>query len=237
MELKEKEFLAIGDIEGRYKTLTALLKKCPDVLPISLGDAQDRGPRSKEVLYFFMEHGKMVYSNHDDLMLDWIKSGGRGGKYDFGLWGGITNGAYSTIQSFGLTIHAEGNPRKLYEENKDLILWMQKNPIYMKGDGFILTHGIIEPGVPFECVIDINSSFDTLINSCIWNIYSPEERAGEFQIHGHLAKKEVYWYGSRQPNNSSPEGAWGVDIDTSRGKKLTAIHWPSKKIYEQEFLD
>ena len=46
MELEENEFLAIGDVHGNYKTLMSLLKKSPDVLPISLGDEMDRGPRS-----------------------------------------------------------------------------------------------------------------------------------------------------------------------------------------------
>ena len=43
----------IGDIQGNYHTLRALLKQMPDEEPVSVGDMVDRGPRSKEVLEFF----------------------------------------------------------------------------------------------------------------------------------------------------------------------------------------
>ena len=42
-----------------------LLKKCPDYLPISVGDMIDRGPDSKKVLDFFMAGGKAILGNHE----------------------------------------------------------------------------------------------------------------------------------------------------------------------------
>ncbi|MEC9337269.1 MAG: metallophosphoesterase [SAR324 cluster bacterium] len=42
----------IGDIQGNYRTLLALLKQIPDDDPVSVGDMIDRGPRSMEVLEF-----------------------------------------------------------------------------------------------------------------------------------------------------------------------------------------
>ena len=41
----------IGDIQGNYHTLRALLKQMPDEEPVSVGDMIDRGPRSKAVSY------------------------------------------------------------------------------------------------------------------------------------------------------------------------------------------
>ena len=54
----------IGDIQGNYRTLLALLKQMPDDDPVSVGDMIDRGPRSMEVLEFFRNHGKALLGNH-----------------------------------------------------------------------------------------------------------------------------------------------------------------------------
>ena len=63
----------IGDIQGNYHTLRALLKQMPDEEPVSVGDMVDRGPRSKEVLEFFRLHGKALLGNHEHMMLDYFK--------------------------------------------------------------------------------------------------------------------------------------------------------------------
>ena len=63
----------IGDIQGNYHTLRALLKQMPDEEPVSVGDMVDRGPRSKEVLEFFRLNGKALLGNHEHMMLDYFK--------------------------------------------------------------------------------------------------------------------------------------------------------------------
>ena len=61
----------ISDIAGNYKTLMALLEKMPqDEEIISVGDMVDRGPRSKEVIEFFMnnENATAIMGNHEHMM-------------------------------------------------------------------------------------------------------------------------------------------------------------------------
>ena len=59
----------IGDIQGNYHTLRALLKQMPDEEPVSVGDMIDRGPRSKEVLEFFRLNGKALPVSYTHLTL------------------------------------------------------------------------------------------------------------------------------------------------------------------------
>ena len=73
----------IGDIQGNYRTLLALLKQMPDDDPVSVGDMIDRGPRSMEVLEFFRNHGKALLGNHEHMMLDYFCDSGN---YMPGLW-------------------------------------------------------------------------------------------------------------------------------------------------------
>ena len=64
----------IGDIAGNYLTFLALIKKMPDDPIVSVGDMIDRGPRSKEVLEWFMRHGSALLGNHEHLMLSAYRS-------------------------------------------------------------------------------------------------------------------------------------------------------------------
>jgi len=227
-----KEFIVIGDIAGEYDTLMALLKKCPDVIPVSLGDMIDRGPKSKDVLEFFMNNGKAIFANHEHLMLDWIDSDGNGfGYYDAGIWGGMINGAHATLDSFNIPMFDASGPRRLKEENKELISWIGSNPKYIQGEGYILSHAPINPTLTLEQVCDFGKNANDIKceRSIIWNRGTPRKRKDEFQVHGHMANKAIGIYAKNEEN-------WGVNIDTSRGKKLTAMHWPSTEMFEQEFI-
>ena len=63
----------IGDIAGRYDELMLLLAKMPEAdLIVSVGDMVDRGPKSKEVIEFFMTNPKAyaIYGNHESMMYE-----------------------------------------------------------------------------------------------------------------------------------------------------------------------
>ena len=87
----------IGDIQGNYRTLLALLKQMPDDDPVSVGDMIDRGPRSMEVLEFFRNHGKALLGNHEHMMLDYFCDSGN---YMPGLW--LMNSGDETLNFLGL---------------------------------------------------------------------------------------------------------------------------------------
>lgn len=227
------EFIVFGDVAGQYKTLMELIKKAPDVIPVSVGDMNDRGPQSKEVLEFFMNHGKAVLGNHEHMMLDYIKDTQY---YERNIWGGLINGAHTTLESFGIdwtlfsarSMHRE----QLYEQNKDLILWLSALPLYIEHDDYIITHAPINPSVPFEYLLQLGENIYSKhsAKSVLWNIGKTRRRKDEkFQIHGHLALKDAKFLNDKN-------GMYGVNVDSSRGGKLTCMHYPTFKIYEQNYI-
>lgn len=78
-----KKILFIPDIEGRIDPLKKVFEKFPDYYKICLGDIQDRGMESKEVLDFIMNRDdtSAIYGNHEflfqlfmenDFCEDWV---------------------------------------------------------------------------------------------------------------------------------------------------------------------
>ncbi len=66
-----QKFIVIGDIHGCFDEFMALLKQCgyrPGDFFISVGDLMDRGPKSKDVIEWFMvaENAFSVEGNHDN---------------------------------------------------------------------------------------------------------------------------------------------------------------------------
>lgn len=71
----ERRYLVLGDLHGRYATMTTLLEKAgyapdQDIL-LSVGDLIDRGPRSVETVEFFAAPERYaVRGNHEQMVLD-----------------------------------------------------------------------------------------------------------------------------------------------------------------------
>lgn len=82
--------IVIGDIAGQYDALLRLVAKYPGRQIVCVGDMIDRGPKSAEVVEFFMsnEEAIAICGNHEDMMIrgllqdcedsyaDWIFNGG-----------------------------------------------------------------------------------------------------------------------------------------------------------------
>lgn len=86
--------LVIGDVHGCYKTLLALLRKCPDRDVVFVGDLIDRGPDSLNVLRLVRERYRTVLGNHEDMML---LAEDKAHHYD--LW--MMNGGRATLNQLG----------------------------------------------------------------------------------------------------------------------------------------
>ncbi len=121
----------IGDIQGNYRTLLALLKQMPDDDPVSVGDMIDRGPRSMEVLEFFRNHGKALLGNHEHMMLDYFCDSGN---YMPGLW--LMNSGDATLNSLGLE-RSDSLPEILQD-------FLESLPLLLIRDGMINLEGIVE---------------------------------------------------------------------------------------------
>jgi hypothetical protein len=215
------EYNFIGDIAGQYNALILLLKKMPDAMPFSVGDKNDRGPKSRDVINFFKDK-KSILGNHEHMMIDYYlskTSPGYTSYYEYNLWPDW-NGGGSTLDNY------------LGEEDKfkEDIEYLMTLPLYHEEENLIVTHAPINPSITFKMFLDIGTSAsDTRCDtSVLWNRGGTRPIKGKFQIHGHNAKKTHEFY--IKDNN-----CYGVNLDSSRGKILTGLHWPSMKIYTQEY--
>ena len=251
--------IIFGDIAGNYLTFQKLLgiieKKLGKSIPseeeivISLGDINDRGPKTKEMIQWFIDneqYAKAILGNHEHMMLDFIRK--TGWYNDYTLWD--LNGGVATMRSYETGQVAEGPgyiDRKgnvFYFEVLDAhIAWLETLPKYLEFDDIIITHAPINPALPFDMVLNpFKETFSggKIINetSVLWNRGTPRRRKdGKFQVHGHNAYQRPMWFQDRK-------GDYALGIDTSAYKwkeghpgMLSAVHWPSKEIFQTEIID
>jgi hypothetical protein len=215
----------IGDIQGNYHTLRALLKQMPDDEPVSVGDMIDRGPRSREVLEFFRLNGKALLGNHEHMLLDFFKGSGI---YMPNIW--LLNSGDATLYSLGL--ERTGSLPEI------LMDYLESLPLLFREEGLIVTHAPIHRRWSLE---DIETSDhlerSPLEESIIWNREDPVPREGIFQVFGHNGYRYVKPHFFDTRFMIRPESSYAVCIDTVRGQLLSGMHWPSRTIYTQEYID
>ncbi len=205
----------ISDIAGEYDTLLALLKKMPDEEVISVGDMVDRGPKSKEVVDWFMKNGKAIMGNHEHMMVDHLRDNFY---YNQGIW--QWNGGNSTLQSYA------------HHVPEEVIAWMEKLPLYMEFEGCLIAHSFVEAGLTLEqaCSLGASASSSESRQCILWNRYEPARiEKYEMQIAGHNSQ-----WGLRRFNDQF--GEFAVCLDDCRQKKLTGIHLPSYTVYQQDYI-
>lgn len=206
----------IGDIAGRYDELVELLAKMPEAdLILSVGDMMDRGPKSREVIQWFMEQSALgkaeaVYGNHEDLMYQGVTQGATH------MW--LYNGGAQTIRSY-----AEDDVQSLDEIliDADHIEWLSKRPMYFQTDDLFVSHA---PITSLKYVPQDPYGRDHYF---IWNRFEPSKPQDKFMVHGHNGRFRWYKHGDGS--------VFGVCIDNSHAGKLTGMHWPSKEIFEVDY--
>ena len=203
----------IGDIAGQYDALMALLKKMPDDQVVSVGDLIDRGTKSKEVVEWFMRHGKAVLGNHEHLMLDHYRDTWYYGQR--GMW--HYNGGSKTEESFGGPVP------------ENVLAWVETLPLYLELEGCLISHAFVNADLGLARACELGSSIIDAENSIIWDRHYPR-RMPEYktQIAGHNG-----WMGLKY--FSDDQGDFAICIDDSPKKKLTGIHLPSMVVYQQDF--
>lgn len=230
------DLIIVGDIAGQYDALMRLLKKCPDYLPVSVGDMVDRGPDSKKVLEFFKEHGKALLGNHEHMMLDY----GMRKYYEIGIW--ESNGGDATLKSFGVSktkeyIHRR-DKRKYIPD--DIWEWVASLPYYMEVDDALITHAPIHFSYTLEECIEFTKrpfleEYRDITGdmSIIWNRYMPKPLEGKYQIFGHN-----HYHGflsSADFDCVLDNYEYGVCIDNTGRGELMALVWPTKEIITEPF--
>lgn len=201
----------IGDIAGRYDEFLELVAKMPEAdLLVAVGDLVDRGPKSREVIQWFMDNRDKaiaLYGNHEDLMVDGYERG------QLPNW--FRNGGGWTVKSYAPDLPNED--LRVSMINKEHIEFLKTLPMYYETDDLILTHAPITslkqvPADPYE-----RDYF------FIWNRYEPHKPLGKFSIHGHNGKFREHKFGDGT--------IIGICIDDSHHCNLSGIHWPSREIF------
>lgn len=214
----------IGDIGGCYKTLLALLEQMPkDATPVALGDLNDRGPLSNEVIEFFRTDGLAVNSNHGDFMVDTYLRCKYGPsiykpRYHKSDW--FSNGGLETMNSYdpnwalkcNLKINIldaydyRNRPIKMRDfDYQDLdscipeehIKYLKELPFYIEGDNFFLSHA------PLHAALTKTQASTSLDMGLLWNRDVPKRAHrnlnNQLSIFGHNASDHIKIYNSTYP--------------------------------------
>lgn len=212
----------IADVAGQYDTLMALIKKMPPGEYISLGDMVDRGPKSKEVVEFFMKNGKAILGNHEHMMIDSYREHGY---YAWNTW--ERNGGRKTVESYAGPF---GYTKQHIPE--EVIRWMEKLPKYMVIEDILLSHSFLAQGMSLENACKLGTTSDSLTcdASIIWNRGEPVRHPDyKLQICGHNSQFGLERWADEQ-------GEYAICLDDSAEKRLTGLHLPSMVVYQQDYI-
>lgn len=222
----------IGDVAGQFDCLMRLVNKLPkEEKIVLLGDLNDRGPRSKDVINWAMTDPRVectLHSNHGHMMVDWYM---RTNIYDLGIW--KMNGGNATMKSYGVYKNTEKVSKDFRTQvHREHITWLASRPLYYEcevdGKKVVATHAPIHANMTLEeaLLVDINNEH-MLDFSVIWNREKPG-RKPFYQIFGHNS----YW---GFVDIADKDGDFATCIDTSATKILTAWHWPSRAIWQEPY--
>lgn len=175
----------IGDIGGNFLTLKALVEKMPQAELTCLGDPNDRGPRSREVIEFLMNNGRTVQSNHAHMMTEaWQHSATphmQPRYYDKDIWPG-QNGGMATVRSYAPPDWYGIIGSKLHELiDEEHIRFLKSCPMYIETDKFIFSHAPCRQNGTLQEMAELGTGFagkfsvDYLSeHGLIWNRFVPK---------------------------------------------------------------
>jgi hypothetical protein len=180
----------IGDIAGQYEALMRLVDKMPYQPFILLGDLNDRGWQSKEVIQWAIDNSEYVTtldSNHGDLFTDWYYQKTieqHQPRYDDGVF--EYNGGRATLSSYGHNISRVSKDELL----ADVVLgkhidWLADRPSHVfeviNGQKYLFSHAPLttNPHRTFAQFLKKGSLFDgdngyiDFNHSYLWNRDEP----------------------------------------------------------------
>lgn len=226
--------IILSDLHGSFKTMLALLAKCPKDDIVICGDLCDRGSRSMQVVDYVIKNNiPCVKGNHEDMMVN--------AATDFTadqIW--QMNGGDKTLDSYR---DENGNidTVKLEAHRK----WMENLPLYLefkdvkndKGEHLVISHSSIGK------VWDWNENKrlaqkNHFENVVIWGRSPPVQAKGIYNVFGHTPHtihdmRIKSFYANIDTGacfNSKEHRDLGYGV-------LTALQFPSMKIFQQENID
>ncbi len=257
---------AIGDIQGCYDSLQALLAKLPLTAQDEIwlcGDLVNRGPRSVDVLRWAVGEPRVVavLGNHDIHLLS-AAAGGRKNK---------SKDTFSDV---------------LVAEDRELLLdWLVTRPLLHRGQGAVLVHAGLHPLWDIALAETLAQECQQALQSSNWRkawkasrpippVWSPtlrgqERLAAAFSVlvgirtvyNDHRLDTQFAGPPARRPAGSQPWftgrrdeevivfGHWaalglhlsphaiGLDTGCVWGNSLTAVRLHDRKVFQQEALE
>lgn len=225
----KENILIIGDIAGRYDELLrveeAARKVHSDFSVISVGDMVDRGPASPAVVEHFRTSPDhyAVLGNHEHMMIDWYSSESKYPKeFRWDVW--LGNGGDVTKTSYEVS----SDPNILQRHLEYLKTLPDHLSIPTEQGDILVTHAPVHPVLGLTRQLEL-PLYD--IDSILWNrmLPVPSEKYA-MQFFGHNAVHCVQFCNY----NDNP---YAVNVDTSRGRKLSGVFWPSLEIVESSYTE
>ncbi|MDB4330196.1 fructose-bisphosphatase class III [bacterium] len=233
--------IVIGDVHGCFKTMEALLKRLPDDKIFFVGDLIDRGPRSKQVVQFLIDHPEMqcTKGNHEDWALSVL---GNATFSEVCSWTHPRNGGQATITSYELAREGSDKSDKSYcqllpVEHED---YLKSLPIFIEEGDLFISHTAY-------CGFDWNSK-EQWEDMKTW-----DKRRGLLWYRGDAKKvikdgKEFFHIFGHSPVPGAEIGEFYANIDTGACFDhpesleegygiLTALQYPSMKKWTQGNID
>lgn len=231
--------LIIGDVHGCYKTLMALLAKCPDDDVCFTGDLIDRGPASRAVISLVrLRNYRSVMGNHEDLMIECLEKNKT-------IWTHPNNGGDATLKNYGFEAPFKPNapsataPQGL--KNHPDFLWIKSLPLYLEfpelrdqnGRYLVVSHSSVQKY--WHKKNDPSEIYrDTFRESVLWGRPKVVDDEPEiFNVFGHTP---VYSPLVKEHYANIDTGCFYKNQARGMGC-LTALQFPEMQIFSQKNID
>jgi len=216
----EEDFIAVGDIHGRYDLMLRLMERLADRPHFSrlvfLGDYIDRGEESRqalEALHWIQKNTEDVLclrGNHEDMLLNFLED-------PIGLgpvW--LQHGGRQTLASYGIVPIYPDAPKEDWVAARDrlrgkmgdgLIGWIRALPTLWQTGNVVLVHAGADPSRPMGAQDE---------QDLIWghrDFLRLPRRDGLWVIHGHTIVEKVSAY----------QGRIGTDTGAFATGRLSAV--------------
>jgi len=223
--------IIIGDVHGCYKTLKALVKQLPpEEKIIMVGDLIDRGPDSKKTVQWVIDNSDRVRSvrgNHENMFMNAYNNPRFGTMSMF-----LQNGGTTTFNSY----KNEEQRENKYDYSFDIfpeehIDFFKSMHLYIEEDGLFVSHSSYCANIPWEKLIKGEGGDYSLMWSRSLPCKLPDDK---FHVFGHSIQDSPIVTKHYANIDTGAFYTWGKMEGNGR---LTAIQYPSMKIYLQETLD
>ncbi len=211
----------IGDIAGRHDELMELLAKMPTAsLTLAVGDLVDRGPKSRQVIEWFMGDPmsrESVFANHELMMLEAHREFAPGAHPYWGY-----NGGDATVKSYDYQAPPESHLR-----------WLENRPAWYRQEGLFVSHAPVRDlgNIPRQYGYDWRHWCGDE-STWPWNRYlSKSPMPGHFMLYGHNSSFVEHQY----IDDEGKMHHYASCIDNSRHRELMGMHWPTKELFQVDY--